>query len=64
MQEHYIEHKVDDLEESNIEVVLRMERHNTMARIMNQLHSHLEKETQRFKHEMTRRLMDVLEKEL
>ena len=64
MREYYIEHKLEDVEECSVDVIMRMERHNTMARIANQLHSHIEKETQRFKHELMRTLMDVLEKEL
>jgi hypothetical protein len=64
MREHYIDRKIVGFEDAGIEAVMRMERHNTMAKIANQLHSHIEKETTRFKGELTRMIIDTLEREL
>lgn len=68
MREYYICDKMEELRpplsEEGIEAILRMERNNRMARIMNTIQAHIEEETERYKHELCGYVIHVLEKEL
>lgn len=69
MREYYLEGKMDGLNNKMVLhdhalTILRLERQNRTARIMNDLHAYVEKETRRFKHELISHIHEVLDKEL